>query len=290
MGNSAQIVLHSMLLKVFAVFLVFAMVACNQETQADRIEQDPYEIGYSQIDQGQYEQAISTFQQIHSRTPSLRSELGLASAYAARAQIKVDSYWGFVVGFDMPLMSLESLQSSESLARFKNILNQFSNEKPYVLKTKQLQEFVQNLNQLEILLARLNSIPVLTPAQIADVDRALDILKNHSKEKSHASYRAILGLIVIKTKLVQGFDQWDKIVSDLSQLDFEHPHSEKNKKLLCQVPMKRFKNWYQSVIERVQVLFQDVAVSYPSKQNDAFEVQQFLNRIRFEYNEVSLCQ
>ncbi|HRO66624.1 MAG TPA: hypothetical protein PL182_03560, partial [Pseudobdellovibrionaceae bacterium] len=113
---------------------------------------------------------------------------------------------------------------------------------------------------------RVDRLPTVSEFQRDDLREALRILENH-KSPGGRLYRALLGLILLKSEISDGFSGWNRISVSLSASFTKSPESVE-KTLLCVVDYGAFVSWSRSLVEILQSTALDVAVAYPSKKGE----------------------
>lgn len=194
--------------------ILLLLVSCQKDRAA--VFKDPLDEGYQLIDSGNYSQAIEHLQELSQRDFRPQVRVALASAYAARGGIRVGQYWGFVVGFKAPLVTLESLKVNSSVESVQKISQQLKgNLDPRDLKA--LGDIVNVLVLWERYKDRVEAIPIVSGSAQADVQSAVEILTSVSTPGGRL-YRAILNLILFKSHLHSVEGGWKEFGKSLEQL------------------------------------------------------------------------
>lgn len=247
------------------ISLVFAVGACAPKKDSS-VDQDPLEQAYKRIDLGEYGGAIADLEVL--ALTDTRSEVrqALASAYAGRAGVRIDTLWGFMVGFNAPLLSVEKLQATQTIVRAQRILAQFGGQSNG-REARTIVEIAKFLSGLELWRERIDQLPLVHGAARVDVDRAVAVLTGESSRGGRL-YRALLGLVTLKSDMAEGFNGWTRISDQLAPLDLSKPESPANRAVLCQLDGRRFAVWAGQVVARLTSTVDDVGVAYPSKQKE----------------------
>lgn len=253
---------------------VLLLAACEARREVD--SREPLEEVHRLIDSGRPAEAAAMAERL-ARTDS-RPEVrtAWASALAAEAGIKVDSYWGFVVGFKAPLLNMEQLESTSVLSKARKLLLQLDGRVD-LERESELGRLTEALGHFELFRHRLTSIPVVAPEKRDRVDWALSVLNGNPKSGARL-YRAILGFIILRTEIENGFAIWNEFESRLRQIDTDMPLSEKNLDILCALDVSVFARWMSDQISRVDEIARDVVVAYPSKRGELADVSEGARR------------
>jgi hypothetical protein len=86
------------------VALISLLLLCACQKDRGDGAKDPLDEGYQLIDRGDYSTAIHKLRTLSLKDSRPAVRVALASAYAARGGIRVGDYWGFVIGFEAPLV------------------------------------------------------------------------------------------------------------------------------------------------------------------------------------------
>jgi hypothetical protein len=167
-----------------AILGLQGLSAC-QNSSSSRA-QDPLAKQYQHIDRGEYSEAIHELTDLAARDPRPEVLVTLASAYAARAGVKVAQYWGFVVGFKTPLLKA----------------NDFGAPAPAAFADAPEAQGLANLITLwGRYQVRIDAIPVVRGSAHADLTSAVEVLARVQTPGGRL-YRAILDLILFKSAVV----------------------------------------------------------------------------------------
>jgi hypothetical protein len=178
-----------------AILGLQGLSAC-QNSSSSRA-QDPLAKQYQHIDRGEYSEAINELTDLAARDPRPEVLVTLASAYAARAGVKVAQYWGFVVGFKTPLLKANDFGeptpapgtaiASGSIAAFAD-----------TPEAQGLANLVTLWGRYQV---RIDAIPVVRGSAHDDLTSAVEVL-SRVQTPGGRLYRAILDLILFKSAIV----------------------------------------------------------------------------------------
>lgn len=247
------------------ILSAFFVMAC-QPREKSLTGGDPLEEAYRLIDQGKTTEAIESLEDLAAKKPTPKVFEALASAYAARAGIRIEKYWGAVVGFEAPLKAQDHKLSGVP-AQAARVLAQLDGRKNLVAQDEftKLAEIIFTLAEWK---KRIDDLPVVPPEHRDDVEEALLILEDHP-EAGGRLYRALLGLILLKSEILDGFDGWIRIEERLTEWGSGNlPPQGKEDQMLCVVDYGAFIQWGQIIILRLQAVAEDVIVAYPSKKKE----------------------
>lgn len=247
------------------LFLLIAVVACAPKEDSS-VQRDPLETGYRLIDKGQYTDAISHLEDLSRQDPRPEVKEALASAYAARAGLQIETYWSFIVGFQAPLLSLDRVNSRLPSLKVNAILGQLDGKVPGS-RSSGLAELARVISTLDLWQEKIDRIPSLKGTAREDAERALAVLQDTPRAGGRL-YRALLGLVAFKSDLSVGFEAWNKIEAHLQALDLSRPDSPQNRAVLCRIDVRTFTQWATGLIGRLGSTGEDIAVAFPSKRHD----------------------
>ncbi|MBX3041296.1 MAG: hypothetical protein KF789_11375 [Bdellovibrionaceae bacterium] len=249
--------------KISFLFLAMALalVACQPREQ-ELTGGDPLEESYRLIDKGEYNQAIQSLEELASRDSRPAVVEALASAYAARAGVLVSRYWGAVVGFKAPLIQSQESRLEGLSGQALRVLSQVEGRKD-LTGADEFSKLARFLSVLGEWQERIDRLPTIPARQRDDLREALGILENH-KAPGGRLYRALLGLILLKSEINDGFTGWESISASLAVSFGKSPGKVKGD-LLCVVDYEAFASWTRGLVKTLQSTALDVAVAYPSK-------------------------
>lgn len=248
-------------------FFLFAVIAWGLSACEPRRElsydHDPLDVQYQKIDRGDYDGAIRDLENIVQGTNTPRVREALASAYAARAGLFIQSYWSFMIGFNAPLVSVAVIDAGPTVMNAGRLLAPV-NGRAGPLSDSPFGQLARFFGTLALWSERLDRLPAVRDGARADVDRALAVLEG-TPSPGGRLYRALLGLVAFKSDIANGFEGWSRVEQILKKIDLKNPSSPVNKALLCQVDVKSFALWASGVVARLSSTGDDIAVAFPSK-------------------------
>jgi len=231
--------------------IILATFGCNRSNTRDSSEPQ-VEVAYQLIDDGEYTQAIDLFWSLlqDDDTPTIR--IGLASAYAARAGILVQSYWDLI----LPLIKTQPELQNENVVKLKKdwqlLILKFPSDIQAVLIANEDKIFKAYQN-LETIKARFQKIPLLTRIdQVGDINMAKSIIKDVPSRGSHL-YRALLSLTLIRYEANESISQFNNAIASFDQ---SKP---------CPPQLKFWISHLESISTITSDLIFDLKFSYPSK-------------------------
>lgn len=254
------------MMKKALLLLIASTLAASCGPRKDQVvEREPLEQAYRKLDQGEVDQAIGDLTEMRKRDTRPEVAEALASAYALRAGLRVENYWGFLVGFRAPLLSVEKIENSGTMARWRRLWGQFDGHVEWPTP-KGLVAWAEMLASAEIWRERIESLPPLTAQGELDLMQAIEILKDHPKPGARL-YRALLSLIVVKHRVVLGMDGWAEVESQVVALGAS-PKVDDVQKLLCAINLPSFQTWARDLLLVFQSATEDLVVSFPSQAKD----------------------
>jgi hypothetical protein len=245
--------MRALILSFLVIFAaVFLFSACTAQKDI-RANEDPLEQAYQKIDKGDYDAAISDLERLVKSDPRPETKQGLASAYAARAGLKIQNYSAFISSFKAPLITTETIKKSPIISEIKKYLDK-ADQQTVSRRTEELEKIVKTLASIELWFERLEKLPIISGEQRDDLERALVVL-DQGDTPGLRLYRAILGLVAIRSDVAEGFTSWNTVSTRL----------QANQSKLCAVDLKEFALWGSAVIRRLSYTVSDVSVAFPSK-------------------------
>lgn len=243
--------------------------------QRDKAEpaRDPLDAQYKLIDRGEYDQAISELQELVAQDQRPEVKVALASAYAARGGIRVEDYWGFVIGFDAPLVPPGTVPTNATIESIQKIAQQAKGDiDPRDLKA--LGGLVNALAVWERYKDRVDAIPVVSGAALADVQVAAETLKTVQTPGGRL-YRAILNLILFKSYITSSQGLWDQFNEAIQDL------INGNIDVLCKFNFEQILTWLNPITYHLTETLNDLMVAYPE---DRQELEDARNLVEGVYN------
>lgn len=202
---------------------------------------------------GQNDEAITLLKKELTDRPAERIMILLASAYANRASVRVDSYWGFLIGYDNLLKNSKFFADSEEQIDLKDVLNAMPSE-----VRKSVQDLNLNLRNLYQIRKRLDQIPLVNETQQKDLLLAIETLED-AKTQGGRLYRGILELILLRTAAETSY----QILMDVA----------KNPKLDCRENLGQAVDWIRYTNKLFQNLLEDVILAFPSQSKEVESLQ-----------------
>ncbi len=234
--------------------IILASFGCNKSHISDSSEPHVEE-GYQLIDNGQYTEAIDVFWTLlqNEDTPTIR--IGLASAYAARAGILVQSYWDMI----LPLIKTQPDTQKDKVEKFKKewklLILKLPSEVQTTLAVNE-EKIFKAYENLENFKARFEKIPLLTQIdQVGDISMARSIIKDVASRGTHL-YRALLSLVLLRYEANESLNQFNQTIAA-----FEQNRS-------CSPQLRLWVTHLDSITTLISDLIFDLKISYPSKLND----------------------
>lgn len=251
----------------------------DQHASKDRLEQ-----AYRIMDKGDYDEAISQLEELSKEDTRPEVREALASAYAARAGIKIENYWGFLAGFQSPKVSNEQVQNTTTVVRIAKVLNSANSSQKKTDSDGQdtITKMAQMFGALQLWQDRLNSLPAVRGGARKDLERAWSVMKDHEKSGGHL-YRALLGLVLLKSDLTSGFDGWNKIELKLKDYD---PAKGGNLTLQCTADLNAFGDWSLGVLVRLGDTVEDISIAFPSKRPELAGAMKESRRFTREFQRI----
>lgn len=235
------------------LFSLLALVSC--QNKADQESEDvQLQRATRNIDKGEYNDAIQSLQTLKTKSTNPKVVMTLASAYAGRAGIKVDQYWGFVVGYESLLP--EFADSDKVKSQKYAISSQWIAKIPSEQDRKSAEELNKILVQMDGILARIERIPYVAREHREDLHTAVSEL-SELKTQGSALYKAILEVILLKSAIED------------TRTIFE---SLRQKGSNCERSGQELLTWVKYSWQLLTQIFEDVAVAYPSKKESIEKV------------------
>lgn len=254
------------------LLLIFLVTGChyNQDSHPTETRE---EWAYQLIEEDKYEEAIELFWALMDQkdTPNIR--MGLASAYAARAGVRVESYWDMVL--PNKRFQIELPRSFKGTEQFKKDWDQFLKNVPTDYQTtlvRPTEEITKTFQNLETLQWRFRQIPLIeTPQQANDISVARVLVTDLPSRGSHL-YRALLTLILFRYEANQSAALLDTLAKQA-----ETP--------LCNNPLQQWLNHLPIPLDLVSEFLEDVKVAFPKKQNDFQTFEREFAKIRSQLDQ-----
>lgn len=177
------------------------------------------------LDHRQYDEAIQYFAELAQKDSHYQVKLAWASAYAARAGVKIENIYNFVTARpgDIPTLNLRTTTSYD----------------------QQVAELLRNLARYSAVWAK---IPSVSKSAREDLQSAVNVLRGEEIPGVHL-YSATLQAVILKSVVDEGVRNWN-----LSQ-----------KKRICLHDIKPYWNWALSVLAGIEQFSIELEGAFPSK-------------------------
>lgn len=166
---------------ILSFAFIFILTSCRGKEERLTREKSLSQ-GFSLLDQEKYDEAITYFFELARKDPHPLVKLAWASAYAARAGVKIEKIYALVVVRDFSA-SVPNWQSSD---------------------TSVLMQFLRRYER------QWEKIPAVSGTSAHDVSAALEILRDLPKPGT-SLYRATLRVVLLKSHLSEGLKGWQKV-------------------------------------------------------------------------------
>jgi hypothetical protein len=241
-------------------FMIFAD-GCQQQQGSASKEQSTMDKALTMIEKGKNDDAISLL------TAELKKHPGsnnireiLASAYANRAGIRVENYYGFTISYDSLIKGPQDFLSPTPEQLQVDLSQVFPGLPPDMRNA--LQNFSTNLYIIQTIHNRIKHIPLVNDDQAKDLLSAIDTLEPATAAGAHI-YRAILEIIVLRAS----FEQDNKLLKAAT--------SGAN----CKTTFDLAVQSVQFSFELLEQMLADVSKAYPSKADDMVSTKNQLSSV-----------
>ncbi|MGZ3801438.1 MAG: hypothetical protein ACXVCL_14825 [Bdellovibrio sp.] len=178
--------MHFKKIKIFAFIFLILFVSCKAKEEPVTREK-LLSKGFSLIDEKQYDQAIKYFEDLHQVDPHYHVKIAWASAYAARAGVRLEQIYSFTaiknISFNSPLEA--SIYNLVDDKKIKEIL---------MIIAKYLEHW--------------NKVPILSGENLSDIFSAIKILET-TEQSGARLYCAVLRVIFIKSSVIEVLKNWN---------------------------------------------------------------------------------
>ena len=238
--------------KLIAVSLIcssLCLISCNKAEDERDSSDNQIDRATRYIDQGQYDSAINILEDVIQKEDNHRARMILASAYAGRTGIRVETYWDFLVGFD-------AFAKNRTPQDFPDLIP--ANKIPSSLDEKGKDLFKrinEQFKELQRLQKKADKIPTVTTAQRKDLAQARIVLTPLTTPGSKL-YRALLAAVMIKSDFTRG----ERLIQSWSQTQFN----------LCQPVATDLANWLWQTLSLASDGLNDAGQAYP-EENDGYQ-------------------
>jgi hypothetical protein len=253
-------------LKTYLLLIIttslLAFASCEKQQDRSSEQDSVLDKAMTMIESGKTDDAIDALQIELKKDPkSDKTREILASAYASRAGIHVENYYGFTFSYDALIKGPQDFQTHTSDQDPIDLSKVFTGLPPEAINA--LQNFSANLYIIQSIHHRLEQIPLVNDTQIQDLMRAIEILKPTALPGAHM-YRLILEIIVLRASLEQ---------------DGHLLQTAAEKGISCQSNFDTAMQSVQFSFTLIQDMLSDIMVGYPSKADDLRSTQKQLSDV-----------
>lgn len=200
--------------------------------------------GFAMMDKGEHDQAIAHFAEMAKTDSHHHVRLAWASAYAARAGIKIEQIYSFVV--------IEEIQKKEiSVTGFSAEANAQTAE-----LMRSLETYAQHWKQ----------IPDLNSAGVADLASAVKVLEGVTVA-GPSLYRATLRVVILKTQVNLGVKNWKVMAQNQSGK-------------VCTQSARPYLDWGVRVLDILVGVSEDLQHAFPKTKDDYIKVEKHLKEVK----------
>ncbi|MDG0815866.1 outer membrane protein assembly factor BamD [Bdellovibrio svalbardensis] len=221
------------------IVLLGSLLSCSAKEQPATRE-SALSSGFKMLDRQQYDEAIQYFSGLAEKDPHYQVKLAWASAYAARAGVKIETIYAFVTAKNSAVPNLQ--------IRIKEV--------PLDHQTRGL------LANLSTYAEIWNKIPSVGQSAREDLQKAVAILKQ-DQIPGVRLYSAALRVVILKSSIEEGLRNWD----------------QNSRRRLCLHDVKPYWDWALRVLDGLTQLSQDLEGAFPSKKEFS-EARVNLERLR----------
>lgn len=241
--------LRNMRTKFLLLFVLFvSVVSCSSKEDIETRENRMHR-GFKMIDEKKYDDAISYFTDLAAKDDHYQIKLALASSYAARAGVKIENIYGFVVAKHSPTVDLQ-------------------------LSDLPLDQQVNNtIDNLQKIATQWEHVPSVSLNATADLQTALRVLAQNT-EPGVRLYAATLRVVVLKSNINEGVKNWNR--------------TRKNKQHICTKDLRPYWEWILKIINGLKVLTVDLEYSFPQRSEDILQMRAEIEKFQEQASEVVL--
>lgn len=244
----------------FRTLLILTLVAGLQACTAREDDKSSSESRLNQatehIDKSEYSEAIAILEDLKSSDASEKVRMVLASAYAGRAGVKVENYWGFVVTYK-PLLKGESERGEEPLDPLVDV-SLIPQSAPKEVR-EGLRRLNENMREIMRIRRRIERIPHITREQRLDLQRGVNALDGVATQGGYL-YRAILEVVLLRSSL-------DEVVSLASNL-LDDPGAS-----ACTSKARKFVEWLRYSQGTLGNTLKDLGGAYPNDRDNLEKIR-----------------
>ena len=249
---------------ILSVFLIF-LSACHKKQTPQSIRKTT-EKATVMIDRGEYNAAIELLEneltspvlnesQMTSAEEREELNLVLASAYAARAGVKIENYWDYLIGFDV----FAKTKSTDSSSSTLDMIPESMVPENIDLETKdKIKKINTNIKDLQAIEQKAAKIPLISESGSSDILRARYFLKNTVKASSKL-YRSMLTAVQLKYHLAQKTQLLIKTLNNQSDW--------------CAIHISELSTWLGEALSLINDGLEDLAVAIPSEKENYKRMQ-----------------
>ena len=227
------------------VFLIGVFALSCDKKQSREDEQTRLEKANALMGRADYDGAIRLLEDLKKSKHGPQVPLTLASAYAARAGVRVEKYWGFLVGEkvlgETPAQPSEDLPIIDPKTLPANL--------PAEVKAA-VENLNKNLLEADRIRRRVRLLPYVEYEKRADLSRAVEVLTEVPTQGGHL-YRGILEAILFRSA-----------AADIVKLSAE---LIKNPEQLCTKKLTTLIDWLDYSQKILDHFFADGAEAFPKK-------------------------
>lgn len=228
-----------------------AVAGCGNKTSSENADTRLNQAARA-IDEGRFDDAITIASDVVASSPKEeRAKLVLASAYAGRAGIRVENFWGFLIGFDGFVDEGGTKLSVDVLGLRKYPM-------PANTKGQMLSQFREILAVLMALQKRIFKIPYLELASREDLRLGIEALKDSNSQGARL-YRAILLMVLIR--------------SGIEDTQNEMKGLENDPDPLCNSQAGKSVEWFTYTIAHLLDMVLDLTLAFPTGLKDVVAVK-----------------
>lgn len=206
------------------ILLLLSLLSCAQK-EGPQTREQALSKGYTMLDHHQYDEAIDYFAQLAQKDPHYHVKLAWASAYAARAGVKIETIYAFVTAKNTEVAVPLQIQG-------------FSLD-------QQARDLLKGIGSYA---AVWNRIPSVNQAARSDLQSAVNILSN-DETPGVRLYSAALRAVILKSSVEEGIQNWNLV----------------NRKKICVRDIKPYWDWALRVLESITQFSVDLEGAFPSK-------------------------
>lgn len=230
---------------------VLLLGSCQKKEESISDQESQTQKAIQLTEHGRYDEALFILNRESEKNPSERMQILKASVYASRAGIKVEKFWGFVVGYESLLGPNEASQ--------KDPLSDF----PEAVK-EPLKGLKNEIALLQKISQRIEQIPAVSGAQREDLLLAQETLQETTSPGARL-YRGVLGIIVLKASILEA----SSVIAA----------SAEAVKTPCAKNWDMGIKWLRFNYEILNGILQDLQIAFPSQKTAIDNIQ---NQIRLD--------